>query len=40
VLENTFLASSENGFVFERGEGESEGGNVKCSLAGSFGSLS
>ncbi|KAF7767884.1 hypothetical protein Agabi119p4_7127 [Agaricus bisporus var. burnettii] len=39
VLENTFLASSENGFVLGRDEGEKNGGNVKCSLAGSLGSF-
>ncbi|KAF9446373.1 hypothetical protein P691DRAFT_804022 [Macrolepiota fuliginosa MF-IS2] len=38
LLQNAFLASSENGFIFERATQSGE--NVKCSLAGSLGTLS
>ncbi|KXN88542.1 hypothetical protein AN958_07178 [Leucoagaricus sp. SymC.cos] len=37
TIENSFVAASENGFIFERETCEGE--NVKCSLPGSFGTL-
>lgn len=37
LLQNKLLATSENGFTFERAERPGE--NIKCSLPGSLGSL-